>query len=70
MIAGIKEHAGLVSAVFFGGGDDGECGLSVVWDTEEHANAAASTMRPKLEALLAGNVAAPPDTRLFPILAS
>ena len=46
------------------------CGLAVLWDTQEHADAASAVIRPKLDQHLSGNVSAPPDARLFPVLAS
>jgi hypothetical protein len=68
LIPAIKSQPGCESAVFFGGEGDGECGLAVLWDTEEHANAAAAMISPRLEQHLAGNLKAPPDRRLFPVL--
>ena len=47
---------------------EGEGGLFVLWDTEEHANAAAQVIRPKLEQHLAGNIKGPPDARLFRVV--
>lgn len=69
LIPAIKQLAGCQSAGFFGGGEDGDCGLVVFWDTQEHADEAAGVIGPKLEAHLAGNVTAPPNRRLFPVLA-
>jgi hypothetical protein len=45
-------------------------GLAVLWDSQEHADAAAGLIRPQLERHLQGAVAAPPEARLFPVLAS
>ncbi len=70
LIPAIKQQPGCQSAVFFGGGDDGECGLCVLWDSQEHADAASGIIRPKLDQHLAGKVSGPPDIRLFPVLAS
>ena len=70
LIPAIKQQPGCQSAVYFGGGEDGECGLCVLWDSEEHANAAAAVIRPRLDEHLAGKVGGPPDARLFPVLAS
>jgi hypothetical protein len=69
LIPAIKQQAGCQSAVFFGGGDDGRNGLAVLWDSQEHADAAAAVISPKLEGHLAGNLAGPPNRRLFPVLA-
>jgi hypothetical protein len=69
LIPSIKAQPGCRSAVFFGA-DDGETGLCVLWDSQEHADAAAAIIRPMLERHLAGKVSAPPDARLFSVLAS
>lgn len=69
LIPAVKQQPGCLSAVCFGG-DDGESGLAVLWDTQEHANAAAGLIRPKLDQHLAGHISAPPDARLFTVLAS
>ena len=58
------------SAIFFGGGEDSESGLAVLWDSQEHADAAAAVISPQLEQHLLGNVSGPPERRLFPVLAS
>ena len=65
----IKQQPGCQSAIFFAG-EDGEGGLAVLWDSQEHADAAAAVISPRLEQHLAGNVSGPPDRRLFPVLAS
>ena len=70
LIGAIKQQPGCLSAVFYGGGTDGETGLCVLWDTQEHADAAAEVISPRLEAHLSGNVVAPPERRLFPVIAS
>jgi quinol monooxygenase YgiN len=70
LIAAIKQQPGCLSATFFGGGSDGDCGMSVLWDSQAHADAAYALMNPKLQALLAGKVAAPADIRNFPVLAN
>jgi len=69
LIPAIKQLSGCQSAVFFGGGDDGESGIAVLWDSQEHADSAAAVISPRLEQHLAGNVTAPPERRLFPVLA-
>jgi hypothetical protein len=69
LVSAIKQQPGCASAVFFGG-DDGESGLAVLWDTQEHADAAAGVISPKLMQHLAGNVVGEPDRRLFRVLAS
>lgn len=70
LIATIKQQPGCLSAVFYGGGTDGESGICVLWDSQEHADAAAEVVSPKLEAHLAGNVIAAPERRLFPVIAN
>lgn len=69
LIPAIKQQPGCKSAVFFGG-DDGECGICVLWDSQAHADTASAVIRPRLDAHLSGAVSAPPDVRLFPVLAS
>lgn len=69
LIPHIKQQPGCASAAFFGD-DDGSSGLAVLWDTEEHANAAAGVIRPQLDQHLSGNVSGPPEARLFRVLAS
>jgi len=64
----IGEQPGCQTACVFGDDTDGEAGVFVLWDSEEHADAASSVVRPKLNEHLAGNVAAPPDARLFTVL--
>lgn len=70
LVPAIKQQPGCLSAVFFGGGEDGECGLCVLWDSHESADAAAGVISPKLGQHLAGNVTGTPERRLFPVLAS
>jgi quinol monooxygenase YgiN len=69
LIPAIKQQPGCLSAVFYGGGTDGECGICVLWASQEHAAAAAAVMNPRLAAHIAGNVVAPPERGLFPVLA-
>ena len=69
LIPTIKQQPGCLSAVFYGGGADGQCGFCVLWASREHAAAAAAVMNPLLEAHIAGNVVAPPERGLFPVLA-
>jgi hypothetical protein len=69
LIPRIKQQPGCQSATFFAG-DDGSSGLAVLWDTQDHADAASRVIRPQLDQHLSGNVTAPPDVQLFPVLAS
>jgi hypothetical protein len=70
LIPAIKQQPGCRSATFFGGGEDGDSGLAVLWDSHEHADAAAAVISPRLQQQLAGNVSGPPEMRLFPVLAT
>lgn len=70
LIPVIKQQPGCKSAAFFGGGEDGENGLAVLWDSQEHADAAAAIISPRLQQHLAGNVIGPADIHLFPVLAN
>jgi quinol monooxygenase YgiN len=70
LISAIKQQPGCAHAAFFRSAEDGASGICVFWDNQEHANAAAAVIGPKLEQHLAGNVASEPQRRLFPVLAS
>ena len=70
LIPAIQQQPGCLSAVFFGGGDDGECGICVHWDSQEHADAAAAIISPQLQRHLRGNTTGQPEMRLFPVLVS
>ncbi len=70
LIPAIRQQPGCLSAAFFGGGSDGDCGLSVLWDNQAHADAAFALINPKFQALIAGKVIAPADIRNFPVLAN
>lgn len=63
----IAERPGCKNVVVFGG-DDGECGIFVLWDSQADADAASQVIRPILDRHLSGNVQAPPDARLFEVL--
>jgi quinol monooxygenase YgiN len=64
----IASQPGCGGVTVFGDEDDGECGLFVLWDSEEHADAAARIVRPKLDEYLAPDVQGPPEARLFKVL--
>lgn len=70
LIPAIKEQPGCADATFFGGGNDGECGICVHWDTQAHADAAAGIIGPRLQKHLEGSVTGQPEMRLFPVIAS
>lgn len=69
LVPAIREQPGCQSAVAFGDDQDGEYGLLVRWDSREHADAAAAVIGPRLQQHLTGNAQAPPDIRLFEVLA-
>ena len=69
LISNIKQQPGCQSAAFFSA-DDGASGLAVLWDTQEHADAASAVIRPKLDQHLSGNVSAPAEAQLFAVVAS
>ena len=66
----ISSQPGCQRVAVFGDESDGECGIFVLWDTQDEADAAAEVVRPKLNEHLAGNVQAPPDARLFKVHAT
>ncbi len=70
LIPAIKQQPGCASASFFGGGEDGEGGICVFWDSQENADAAAAIISPRLQQHLAGNISGEFDARLFPVIAS
>ena len=68
VVPAIKAQDGLEGVTFFGDDADGEYGLFVLWDSEDHANTAAVAVGPKLQGALSGVVKGPPDIRLFEVL--
>ena len=66
----IADQPGCQAVTIFGDHGDGEYGIYVLWDTQEHADAAAGLVRPQLDKHLAGSVTAPPEPRLFRVLRS
>ena len=63
----IRQQPGCEQAVVFGD-SQGEGGLFVLWDSEEHADAAAKIISPQMQQHLAGHVSAPPEAHLYPVL--
>lgn len=61
----ITGQPGCQAVTIFGDESDGECGIYVMWDSQEHADTAADIVQPQLQKHLAGNVTRPPDRRLF-----
>lgn len=66
----IAAQPGCQAVTIFGDPVDGQYGIYVLWDTQEHADAAAGLVRPQLDKHLAGSVTAPPEPRLFQVLGS
>ena len=65
LIPAIRSQAGCQSATFYADSDSGDCGLVVLWETKEEADAAAAVIGPRLQQGLSSNVQGPPDIRLF-----
>ena len=66
----IAGQPGCQAVTVFGDHAEGEYGVYVLWDTQANADNAAGMVRPQLDKHLAGNVKAPPETRLFAVLRS
>ena len=66
----IAEQPGCQAVTIFGDHGDGQYGIYVLWDTQEHADAAAGLVRPQLDKHLAGSVTAPPEPKLYRVLGS
>ncbi len=66
----ISAQPGCKSATVFVNEPDGECGLFVLWETQANADAAAQVVRPKLEQHVSEHLQAPPDARLFEVIAT
>jgi len=64
----IAAQPGCEHVTIFGDDSDGQYGIFVLWDSQEHAEAAARLVRPKLDEHLAGHIQAPPETRLFDVI--
>ena len=64
----IVAQPGCKGVTVFGDDGDGEHGIFVLWDSADHANAAAPLVRPQLDKHLAGSIETPPDARLFPVI--
>ena len=69
LIPEIEQQPGCESAVVFID-DDGQAGLFVLWDTQEHADAAAAVIRPQLDTHLSDRLTAPPEPRLFRVVSN
>lgn len=64
----IRAQAGCHSVTFFGDDSDGQYGLFVLWDSQEHADSAAGVIAPQLQRHLAGKVTEEPLRRLFKVI--
>lgn len=64
----IAAHTGCQAVTVFGDNTDGEYGIYVLWDTQEHADAAAAVMGPQLSEHLQGIATGPPSRRLFEVI--
>jgi heme-degrading monooxygenase HmoA len=64
----ISSQPGCGGVTVFGDDSDGEYGIFVLWDSQAHAAAAASIIRPILDKHLSGKVQAPPEARLYEVI--
>ena len=64
----IRAQAGCQSVTFFGDDSDGQYGLFVLWNSQEHADSAASEIAPQLQRHLAGKVTEQPLRRLYEVI--
>jgi hypothetical protein len=64
----ITSQPGCRGVTVFGDDSDGEYGIFVLWDSQAHAAAAASIIRPILDKHLAGNVQASVEARLYEVI--
>ncbi len=64
----ISVQPGCQAVTVFGDHGEGDYGIYVLWDRQEHADIAAGIVRPRLNAHLGGNAKAPPETRLFEVI--
>jgi heme-degrading monooxygenase HmoA len=64
----IASQPGCESVTVFGDHSDGQYGIFVLWDSEDHANTAAGVIRPKLDEHFSGKVQGPPEARLFEVI--
>ena len=64
----IRELSGCKSVTFFGDDTDGQYGLFVLWESQEHADSAAGIIGPQLMSHLAGKVTEEPSRRLYNVI--
>lgn len=66
----IRSQPGCELVTVFGDESDGQYGIFVLWDSQEHADTAARIVRPKLDEHLSGNAVSAPEARLFSVIES
>lgn len=64
----IASQPGCGGVTAFGDDGDGEYGIFVLWDSQAHAAAAVSIIRPILDKHLSGTVQASPEARLYEVI--
>ncbi len=64
----IRGLNGCESVTFFGDDTDGQYGLFVLWESQEHADSAADVIGPQLMSHLAGKVSEEPSRRLYSVI--
>ena len=64
----IRGMNGCKSATFFGDDTDGQYGLFVLWESQEHVDSAAAVIGPQLMSLLEGKTTEEPSRRLYNVI--
>jgi hypothetical protein len=64
----IAVQPGCTHVTMFSDRAGGDCGLFVLWETQQHAEAAAGVIGPQLEKHLGGHLRAGIETQLFEVL--
>jgi quinol monooxygenase YgiN len=67
LVPEIQRQPGCESALVFID-DDGQAGIFVLWDSQDHAQAAAAVIRPQLDRHLSGSLTSQPEPRLFRVV--
>lgn len=70
LVPAIRQQPGCQAVTCFGDTESGQYYLYALWSSQEEADAAARVISPRLERHLAGNVVAPPERRLYPVIES
>jgi hypothetical protein len=68
LVPAIVGPKGCQSVTFFGDDSAGEYGLTILWNSIEDADAAATVIGPRLQRHLAGNVQDPPSIQLYQVI--